>query len=272
MGCSSSQVMEFMHQEEIILHTPINTKPIFLGDKYDIEMIKIKGFISSVEEVRHAIVDVKEMISLSTGNCSRKKEALNVKYLFVSMALKFSTDLKGKIEEVVIEVKDGSIIFRGNNKDSNELSINLFKYLARVDKLKERIEELTNQIPDITEIMKKLTNDSNLDRYKVKEIATNIDICVRVIKDLPKERERILREAKEGIRYITDSKNRKFFNEKGLAAYKAKMKIPYMIIWFCLEPNERFKDIKTGYYIFNERVVTKKKIKIGYQLMSKTSK
>lgn len=330
MGCGSSNILEFK-KEKLLLHTPINTNIPYLGEKYEEEYAKIKSYIIAIEQIRHVFNDEKDVITIQTGNCSNINEALNIKFCIISMAIKISSDLKGKFDSVqTIKISNFNYKYVCNIKGLNDISTHLSEYINRVYKFKERIEELINQKDLILDIIDKLiikineklainltksvsissksktlnainikklkstietskdetntnnTNQSNnlitlankklctkLNETTLKNLHKLIYTSINILEELKYERDEILSQAKEGFDYINDVNNIDNINKMGFNAYKEKLKHSYKIIWYILPPIQRFKNINDGFFLFNERIVMKKKLKNGYFLNAK---
>ena len=272
MGCGYSNKDRKIIGEDLFSQVPINTIIYMIGEKYDDEITKVRNFVSNVEDLRHAIIDELDEISIITGNCSHNKLALNLKNCIISLAWKISTDNKGKFKNALMEYNednDCKIVFKGKlcSRNAIDASNYLFSYLGRVEKLKERIKELNKNKKEILKVLDMLIGISKqgLNKAKISNNIDNIKHSFQIFEEICEKIEIILNEGKEGIDYILDEKNHAEFDRIGLANFKSQTKIPHYIVWKNLNFTERTLGPKDGYYYLNELKVKKKRIKSEYR-------
>lgn len=276
MGCGFGNNSR-LQGENLQSQLPINTYIYSIGgNKLEEEISKAKSFVVSVEELRHAIIDELDQISILTGNCSNAIYGLNLKYCIISLAWKIATDNKGNYTKALLTHhpdKEIKITFGGknNSKDALETSDYLFSYYGRLEKLTERIFETYKLKDEISNIIDRFEKEKH-ENIKNKEIFSqltnnsfNTKKAFVIIDELKIKVKELLQEGKEGIEYIIDPRNEEEFNKIGLVNLKNQIKIPHIIVWKHLNPNERVSQPNDGYYKINELIVKKKKKKTEYK-------
>jgi hypothetical protein len=272
MGCGIGRHI-IIRGEKDHCQTPINSHIYTMKDvkyeEFEESILKIKEFVKSVEDLRLAIVDDLDQISITTGNCSNRRESMNIKYCIKSLAWKIVTDCKGKFEnsQMLYEPdNDVKIKFTGQicSREIIDTSVNLFTYLARVDKLKEKYFELVSlkrNIQLIIESMEKFTVEITelKDKNRWSSNINSTKHSLKVLDELGDRITDVISEGKEGIEFLTDEKNVDELNKLGLKNFKNQIKIPHFIVWHNLNQEDRVDQPTDGYYYINELIVKKKR-------------
>jgi hypothetical protein len=272
MGCGNSfDLLNTISTSTNIIQFPLNKNISFLTFQTEDEVSKLKLFCQSVEEVRHAIIDEKDNISLSTGACSYKKNQTNIEKCIKSISWKLSSEVLGKLSTSDFNFLNESSLFTISNeskfsKDSRQAVTSIYNYIVRVEKLKERLLELNNQKMFANNIIINLQKVFNINNnIPFKKNCDNVNKSIEVLNKLEMEREKTIIENRNGINYLINESNYEEINRIGFTSSKKKIKIPHYITWNFISKEERHKNEDHGFYEMMERIVSKKKIAMMYQ-------